>query len=742
MMNNSFMFRWILSFYQKRCTIIFISSSSTSSNSSSPSNNMYSTVKKLMDDKKYKQVLSLFDKQLDCCTDDIIHMVVKACSYLHEHQRITDIEQNLSSKSLNNSYIQTALLQFYIQNHDMKNACRLFSTINNKSNYTYAIMFKGLVSNKMSEKVLNLFVQTNIQPNHVILTILFTACAHVANDRAKNIGRKLLQKMPKHFYNDNVIITSALDMLMKFGDVENAENFFQMMKKKDVIAYNAMMKGYVENKMYEKTLDLFEQLPFSLHNVGYIIIFNACAQLLNDRAKQIGKKLLQQIPKYFHNDNVIITSALDMLMKFGDVENAENLFQMMKKKDIIAYGAMMNGCNINNQPFKCLQLLEKIKQQNFIIDEFSSSILINACARLSMLSKCQLVVDQIPSYLYKNQHILNSLIYMWGKAGSIEDAQKIFQSIDNPDDITYNSLIYVYGLNHMGLEAVDLYRKMPNHLRNEVTYVCVLNACSHSGLLDQAHSIFNEISQKSKKIIAAMVDCLSRLYIFDEAQKLIDDYEKSNPPSSVMYMAILSGARNSRQHILSQKIYDRMTMLFPNEKEALKSGSVLLGNTYLSIGDHEQAENVRLNRIKELGTKIQLGVSWTEFKGEILEFKANDRRHPRSEEIHAKAKYISDVLIKHGHEYDASWITRSLGEDETTESVLCTHSERLAIAYHFLQEENPSFIQITKNLRVCGDCHRATKLIAKIWQCKIIVRDANCIHHFSPDGTCSCQDQF
>ncbi|CAF4403802.1 unnamed protein product, partial [Rotaria sordida] len=90
-----------------------------------------------------------------------------------------------------------------------------------------------------------------------------------------------------------------------------------------------------------------------------------------------------------------------------------------------------------------------------------------------------------------------------------------------------------------------------------------------------------------------MVDCLSRLYIFDEAQKLIDDYEKSNPPCSVMYMAILSGARNSRQHILSQKIYDRMTMLFPNEKEALKSGSALLGNTYLSIGDHERAENVR-----------------------------------------------------------------------------------------------------------------------------------------------------
>jgi hypothetical protein len=144
------------------------------------------------------------------------------------------------------------------------------------------------------------------------------------------------------------------------------------------------------------------------------------------------------------------------------------------------------------------------------------------------------------------------------------------------------------------------------------------------------------------------------------------------------------------------------------------------------------------------------------------EFKAGDHSHPRSKEILDEAKHISDVLVKHGHEYDSSWITRPLREEETIASALCSHSERLAIAYHFVQQQNPTFIQITKNLRMCGDCRkllfdvflsssltyasifldRATKLIAKIWQCKIIVRDANCIHHFSTDGTCSCQDHF
>ncbi|CAF1342565.1 unnamed protein product [Rotaria sordida] len=248
----------------------------------------------------------------------------------------------------NNNVLLTSALNMLMKFGDVENAENIFQMMKKKDVIAYGAMMKGYVENKMYEKTLDLFEQLPFPLHNVGYTIIFNACAQLLNDRAKQIGKKLLNQMPKHFHNDNVIITSALDMLMKFGDIENAENIFQIMMKKDIITYGAMMKGYVENKMYEKTLDLFEQLPFPLHNVGYTIIFNACAQLLNDRAKQIGRKLLQQMPKTFYNNNIILTSAIDMLMKFGDVENAENLFQMMKKKDVIAYGAMMNGCNINN----------------------------------------------------------------------------------------------------------------------------------------------------------------------------------------------------------------------------------------------------------------------------------------------------------------------------------------------------------------------------------------------------------
>ncbi|CAF1426925.1 unnamed protein product [Rotaria sordida] len=183
----------------------------------------------------------------------------------------------------------------------------------------------------MPEKVLDLFDQMNIQPDQVVFNTLFSACARVANDRAKEIGRKLLHQMPKQFHNDIVLLNSAIDMLMKFGDVENAENFFQTMKK-NIITYGAMMKGYVENNMNDKALDLFEQMPLNPNNVIHIIVFNACAQILNGRGEEIGRKLLHQIPKHFHNDNVLLTSAIDMLMKFGDVQSAEKLFRTIKKK--------------------------------------------------------------------------------------------------------------------------------------------------------------------------------------------------------------------------------------------------------------------------------------------------------------------------------------------------------------------------------------------------------------------------
>ncbi|CAF0890587.1 unnamed protein product [Adineta ricciae] len=613
------------------------------SSSSSSSMKLGLAMKQLIDSKQYEKVLKLYAENCKSCNHFSIDMTLKACIKLNDDQHVKTIEKNLTKELLNNPFVQTSLLQFYIQRADIDQALNICSRIDKKSNYLYTVLFKGLIAHNKSENVLDLYDKMTIKPDDFTLTVIFNACTQLANERAKIIGNKLLN------------------------------------------------------------------------------------QILN---------------KDLTNNVILLTSAINMLMNFGEVKDAERLFQLNKSKDTIIYGTMMKGYNNNDQPLRSLQLFQQMKNEKIKLDEIKFLLLINACSQIGILSICQQLVDQIPSHCFNNIQINTSLIDMWGKAGSVKNAQHIFESIKNPDIISYNTMINAYGLNFMGLEAVRLYERIPNHLHSEISYICVLNACSHSGLVHQAYQIFNQIPNKTERIITTMVDCLSRLFLFDEAQKLIDEYEKTNLPSVFMYMTILSGVRNHRNSVLSEKIYEKMKVLFPNEKDRMISGSILLGNIYNSLGDSNRAEEIRSNRRKNFGNELKPGLSWTEVNGEIVEFKAHDRSHPRSKEIYEELNKISSELIAYGHEYDATWITRSLREDETVESVLCGHSEKLAIALNFVARTNPALIQITENLRVCGDCHNATKLIAKIRKCQIIVRDSNCIHHFHTNGQCSCQDHF
>ncbi|CAF2046148.1 unnamed protein product [Rotaria magnacalcarata] len=396
-------------------------------------------------------------------------------------------------------------------------------------------MFKGLITNNVAEKVFDLFDEMKIEPNQFTLSILFNACAVLNNNRATKTGKKLLAEMPENYRNNNITSTSAIDMLMKFGDVESAERIFRVIKTKNIITYGAMVKGYVGNEMFEKSLDLFEQIDIELDDVTYTIAFNCCAKLCNDRAMKIGKKLLAEMPENYRNDNITSTSAIDILMKFGDVESAERFFRSIKAKGADIYGALMNGYNLNGESWKCFKIFEEMKEEDIIPDEIAWNILIGACSKSGMLHHCQYIVNQIPWNIQNKILIQNALIDMWGKCGSIENAKNVFDLVVDRNTITYNAMINAFGLNGMGSQSAELYREMPNNLRDHVSQICVLNACSHAGLLHEARTIFNEISLKTESIITTMVDCLSRLFMFDEAQQLIEDYEKTNTPSIVMY---------------------------------------------------------------------------------------------------------------------------------------------------------------------------------------------------------------
>ncbi|CAF2112185.1 unnamed protein product, partial [Rotaria magnacalcarata] len=594
-----------------------------------------------------------------------------------------DLLAKMPENYRNNNITTNSAIDMLMKFGDVESAERIFLSIKAKDIITYGAMVKGYVGNEMFEKALDLFEQIGFELGDETYTIGLNACAKLCNDRAMKIGKELLAKMPENYRNNNITSTSAID-----------------------IEFNL---GYVGNEMFEKALDLFEEIDIELGDVTYTIVFNACAKLCNDRAMKIGKRLLAKMPENYRNDNITSTSAIDMLMKFGDVESAERMFRSIKAKGTTIYGALMNGYNLNGESWKCFKIFEEMKEKDIIPDEIEWNILIGACSKSGMLHHCEYIVNQIPLNIQNKIRTQNALIDMWSKCGSIENAKNVFNLVVDRDAITYNAMINAFALNGMGSQAVELYREMPNNLRDHVSQICVLNACSHAGLLHEARTIFNEISLKTESIITTMVDCLSRLFMFDEAQKLIEDYEKTNTPSIVMYMSLLSGARNSRNSNLSEKIYKRMKTLFPNAREGLVSGIVLLSNIYSSLGKYEEAKHFRSNQIEELGVKVKVGLSWTEIKGHIVQLKAHDHSHPQSTEIYAKIDRLKSKAIENGFIFDSSWMTRSLNENETIESVLCGHIELLVIALNSIQEPTPKFIQVVENLRVCGHCRNPSE---------------------------------
>ena len=160
-----------------------------------------------------------------------------------------------------------------------------------------------------------------------------------------------------------------------------------------------------------------------------------------------------------------------------------------------------------------------------------------------------------------------------------------------------------------------------------------------------------------------------------------------------------------------------------------------------AAGRMEDRERIR-REMKKAGAKKTPGISTIEIDGILHSFVAADNQHTKQREIYGKLEEVVERLREAGHRFDTGLVTREVESEEERVKVLCNHSEKLAISFGLLElKDSTSPIRITKNLRVCPDCHAATKLISSIYGREIIVRDQSRFHHFK-GGSCSCGDYW
>ncbi|KAL9314785.1 hypothetical protein ACSQ67_020237 [Phaseolus vulgaris] len=340
----------------------------------------------------------------------------------------------------------------------------------------------------------------------------------------------------------------------------------------------------------------------------------------------------------------------------------------------------------------------------------------------------------------------SALVDMYAKCGCLNLARIVFDQMPIRNVITWNVLIMAYGMHGKGEEALKLFRRMTEGgsnrevIRpNEVTYIAIFAACSHSGMVDEGLHLFHTMKashgiEARADHYACLVDLLGRSGRIKEACELVHTM-----PSSLnkidAWSSLLGACRIHQSVEIGEIAAKNLLVLEPN----VASHYVLLSNIYSSAGLWEQAIEVR-KKMKEMGVRKEPGCSWIEHGDEVHKFLAGDASHPQSKELHEYIETLSQRMRKEGYVPDTSCVLHNV-DDEEKETMLCGHSERLAIAFGLLNTLPGTTIRVAKNLRVCNDCHIATKIISKIVDREIILRDVRRFHHFR-NGTCSCGDYW
>eukprot|EP01018_Ginkgo_biloba_P022395 Gb_02037 [translate_table: standard] len=670
--------------------------------------------------------------------------VLKACGSLGALQQGKDIHEDIIRTGLESDvYVGNALAAMYAKCGSLQCARHVFDNMSQRDVVSWNGMIAGYVYNGRFTDALELFRQmllSRMKTNSTTIVGVLPACAEL---QALQPGKEIHDYVIRNgFESDALVRNSLVTVYAKCGSLENACRVFDKMSLRDVASWTAMIAGYAQNGHCDDALKFFRKMQFTGVNPSSVSISSvlpACAHL---GALEQGKEIHASIIRRGIESNVIVVSALvAMYAKCDSIEDACKVFNKISQKDVVAWNVMIAGYAQNSHYNKVLELFGEMQEAAVEPDPFTIVSVLSACAGLASLQHGKEIHDYVIRRGFESNVIVGSaLVDMYAKCGSVENARQWFNTMSQRDLVSWNAMIAGYGMHGHGEEALALFYQMQQMgmKPDSITVTGILSACSHAGLVDEGWDFFDQITRNyhitpSVEHYACMVDLLGRAGCLHEAH----DFIRNMPlrPNGSVWGALLGACRIHCNVELGQVVAECLFELEPENE----GNYVLLSNIYAATGRWTDVEKVR-KMMKDRGLKKKPGCSWVEIQNKVHVFRVGDKSHPQTEKIYGMLESLTRQMKKAGYVPDTKFVLYDVEETEK-ERILCSHSERLAIVFGFINTCDRTPIRITKNLRVCGDCHTATKFISKIAEREIIVRDANRFHHFK-DGLCSCGDYW
>ncbi|KAI3713159.1 hypothetical protein L1987_71732 [Smallanthus sonchifolius] len=639
-----------------------------------------------------------------------------------------------------------SLINLYSKCGELESAHQVFDKMPKRNVVSWSALLAGYFQNRMDFEVLRLFKSMVLhdfdvcRPNEYIYATVLSSCSNVGylSSGRQCHGYVLKSGLVFHQYVKNALVR----LYSMLSDVVGAMEVLVSVPGSDTCTYNLILGGLVENDYLNEASNVLRRMcaeHLVWNKATYICSFLLCARLKHlSLGRQIHNRLLKSDVDF---DVFVCSAVIDMYGKCKDISSARKVFDRSQDRNVVSWTAMLSAYSHHGLFEESLKLFCNMQCEEIAPNGSTFSVLLNASAGLSSLGygySLHALAEKQGFQDHKN--VGNSLINMYSKTGDIEAANKIFSGMTNRDIITWNTIICGYSHHGLGNKSLALFKEMlktdenPNH----VTFVGVLTACGHLGEVELGFYFFYQLMKQrgiepGLEHYTCIVGLLSKAGRLNEAKDLM----LSTPIKwdTVAWRTLLNACNIHRNYTLGTQIGNIILNLDLNDVGTY----TLLSNMHAKANKWGDATKIR-ELMKKRKIKKEPGLSWLEIKNQTHVFVSDDNGHPEFVEIHEKLEELLGKIKSLGYVPDTSNVLHDV-EDEQKEYYVGYHSEKLAVAYAILRTHKDAPIRIIKNLRICDDCHFTMKLISKVTNRVINIRDANRFHCFR-DGSCSCEDYW
>ncbi|XP_014520396.1 pentatricopeptide repeat-containing protein At1g31430 [Vigna radiata var. radiata] len=535
---------------------------------------------------------------------------------------------------------------------DFNYANRIFKYIHTPSLFICNLMIKAFVKRGSFRSALSLFQQLRehgVWPDNYTYPYVLKGIGCIGEVGEGKKVHAFVVKTGLEF--DAYVGNSLMDMYAELGLVDGFTQVFEEMPERDTVSWNIMISGYVRCKKFQEAVDVYRRMRKESNEkpneATVVSSLSACTVLRN---LELGKEIHYYIVNELDFTTIMGNALLDMYCKCGHVSVAQQIFDAMTVKnvncwtsmvngyvtcglldqardyferspsrDIVLWTAMINGYVQFNRFEEAIALFGEMQMRGVRPDNFIVVTLLTGCAESGALEQGK----WIHNYIDENRILVDvvvgtALIEMYAKCGCIDIALEIFYGLKEKDTASWTAIICGLAMNGKTSKALELFEAMQvcGFKPDDVTFIAVLSACTHAGLVEEGRKLFHSMSsvyhiEPNLEHYGCFIDLLGRAGLLQEAEELVRMLPDENKEIIVpLYGALLSACRTYSNIDMGERLATALAKV----KSSDSTPHTLLASIYASADRWEDVRKVR-SKMKDMGIKKVPGYSAIEVDG-------------------------------------------------------------------------------------------------------------------------------